>query len=215
MRRRIEIKNETRWRTDDLRRLIQRACVEVFDPLPDGLVIPKQKPVIRARIVYAGTRKGVTGCANLGGTWMTLRIGTAVTDLREVGALIVHELGHLRGLDHPHMRGAPKWTWKGLPERFSLGRDGNTLHSVRYERHLQAHRWAEGFPLRFREERAKPRVVGLSLVEQRRAKVLAALGAWEAKERRAKNALRKLRARLRYYDRRAAALRRPSEGGET
>lgn len=191
-RRKIEIENETSWRTADVRRFIVEGCKIVFDP--------GDKPVIRCRVVYA-RRGGVTGCAYLGGTHMTLRIGKPREgghDAREIGALVVHELGHLRGLDHGRMRGGARWTWKGV--------EGG------YAAHLAAQGWAADLPLRMEEREKRERVTGEALIERRAAATVAAIKRWETKAKRAATALKKLRARARYYDRRAAAMRASGTG---
>lgn len=189
MRRRFEIKNETRYRTADIRRILRGAAAEVFDP--------GDKPIIRCRVVYA--RRGrVSGCASIGGTMMTLRIGRHVSDVRLVGALVVHEMGHLRGLQHPQMRGAPRWTWRGYPRGMEW--------AERRERWLKAHEWARGLALHEETPEHRPRLVGAVLIEKRREQTVQSLERWTKKARRAANAMKKLRARLRYYDRRAAAL---------
>lgn len=194
-RRRIEIENGTAWRTADLRRFIREGCKIVFDP--------GDKPVVWCRVVYA--RRGrVTGCAYLGGTRMTFRIGKPKAgtphDPREIGALVVHELGHLRGLTHGQMRGGARWTWKGVA-------GGEAAWYAAQE-------WAKDLPLRMEEPEKRERVTGAALVDRRAAATAAAIKRWETKAKRAATALKKLRARARYYDRRAAALRAPDTEGD-
>ena len=78
------ISNKTAYRTADLRRILRGAAVEVFDP--------GQKPVVHVRVVYA--RRGrASGCATVGGTTMTLRIGKGIEDVRLVGALVGGPVG--------------------------------------------------------------------------------------------------------------------------
>jgi len=194
MRRRIAIANETRYRTADIRQFLRKAAEMVFDP--------GQKAIIRCRVVYAH-RRNVSGCATIGGTLMTLRIGKDVQDKREVGAVAVHEMGHLRGLDHFHMRGAALWTDRGL-SRVVSAQTGESW-SAR-ERWLRAHQWAADLTLREEQPNRKPRLAGMDLVEVRRERVLEALGRWSKKAKRAATAMKKLRGRLKYYDRRAAAM---------
>ena len=188
-RRQIKIKNQTIWRTDDLRALIRKACGIVFDP--------GQKTIIHVNIVTAKARESVTGCAYVGGTMMTLRIGREVTDLRMVGAIIVHELGHLRGLQHRDMRGGAKWTRVGVPTRDGLSG---------YAQWLKANEWVSGMQLRKKEVIRKERVAGIELIESRMAIASANLKRWESKAKRAANAIRKLRKRVKYYALRRAAM---------
>jgi len=192
MRRRFVIRNETTYRTADLRRIMRGAASEVFDPW--------QKMVIHARVIYA-RRGNVTGCATIGGTSMTLRIGKGIDDMRQVGALVVHEMGHLRGLGHPEMRGAARWTWRGYPRGMPW--------PERQERWLKQHEWARGLMLREVVPSRRPRLTGAALVDQRREAAIQSLERWARKAKRAENAVRKLKAKLRHYDRLAAAL-----GGE-
>lgn len=194
MRRRFLITNETRFRTADLRKMLRAAAPLVFDP--------DEKPKMRVRVVYA-RRANVTGCASIGGTSMLLRIGKEFRDIREVGALIVHEMGHLKGLTHQQMRGGSRWTWKGVPG----GMDAQTGRTWSgWEEHLRQHEWAKAFTLHEEKPTHRPRLAGVALVERRREQTIQSLEHWTRKAKRAENAVRKLRARLRYYDRRAAAL---------
>jgi dual-action HEIGH metallo-peptidase len=188
MRRRIEITNTTPWRTDDLRALILAGCTRVFDP--------DQKPVIDVIVKVARGRKYVTGCATIGGTFTTLRIGLDVADIRLVGAVIVHELGHLRGLYHRDMRGGAKWTDAGVPVR-----DGVSAH----EQWLRANDWAVGMPLRRREPVQKDAPDAVTVIEGRLVHSQRLLSRWETKAKRAATAMRKLRRRITYYERRYAA----------
>ena len=186
MRRRFEVNNGTRYRTADIRRLLRGAASEVFER--------GEKPVIRVRVVHA-YRGSVSGCATLGGTMMTLRLGRAVTDVRRVAAMIVHEMGHLKGIAHPQMRGNAWWTWRGYPK--------GTPDVM--ERWLKQHEWARGLALHEEMPKARPRLIGAALVEFKREKIEQSLRRWTSKAKRAANVLKKLRARLRYYDKRAAA----------
>lgn len=195
MRRRITIHNDTNYRTADLRKLLRAAAAMVFDP--------EQKPIIRVQVVYA-RRGNVTGCASLGGTTMTLRIGKGGADVRDVGATMVHEMGHLRGLTHPQMRGAARWTFKGLRSTMDA-QTGETFNP--YQTWLRAHAWADAFTLHEDSPKRKPRLSGDALIEVRREQTVQSLERWQRKAKRAATAMRKLKARLKYYDRRSAALR--------
>jgi hypothetical protein len=177
----VKIRNETEWRTSDLRRLIKVAHARVFDP--------GQKPVVYVRVV--GARSLVGGCAFVGGCNMTVRLPAVVTDTRVVGAILVHELGHVRGLHHRDMRGAPRWTWRGV------------AGDKPYDQWLAAHEWARALPLRKVE--VKPKPAGLVLVAVKRERAAQALVRWTRKAKLAATKIRKLRVRLRYYDKRAAA----------
>jgi hypothetical protein len=76
-----------------------------------------------------------------------------------------------------------------------------------WDQWLSAHAWADAFELRVKAERVKVRPTGAALADAKREQVAASIARWESKAKRAANALKKLRAKARYYDRRAAAMR--------
>jgi hypothetical protein len=80
----------------------------------------------------------------------------------------------------------------------------HTVLERRMAEHVVSSGWLEG-KLRPKPKPEKPKP---AVQEVRHARTVAAIGRWEAKERRARNALKKLRARARYYER-AAAKRGP------
>jgi hypothetical protein len=190
MRRRFLITNETKYRTADLLRIARHAAREVFKE--------EEKPIVRIRLVYAGRRRYVTGCASLGGTMTTVRVGRGVTDVRMIAAVVVHEFGHLRGLDHPTMRGNAWWTWTGYPRGLDW--------EARTERWLRAHEWARNLPWGERTAKVRPKLVGMDLIEFKRARVEEGLARWTKKAKRAATEIAKRRRQLKYYDRRAAAM---------
>lgn len=216
MRRKFEITNNTPYRTDDLRRFCRMAAAIVWDR-------PEDKPLVRMTFNERRTSWGyVTGHATLGGTRCTIslpkpvrwtpdeweklqetreRNGMARKEYKppqppkaDLGATLVHEFGHLRGLTHAEMRGAAKWTWKGVPGG--------------YEAWLAHHGWALALPLREMDvkPRAQPRR-GLVLVEHRLALAEAALARWEKKSAAAARRVKRLRGKVYYYQRRQAAMK--------
>jgi hypothetical protein len=183
-RRKIVITNTSRWATGDLRKILVYAAKLVFDP--------GQKTLINVNVKRRTRKKWIGGTAYVGGHTMRLRLPDEIFDPRELAAVIVHEMGHLRGLEHRDMRGAARWTFVGTSR----------------EAWLEHHAWVSMFQLRPRPPVSKPeRIVGIQLVEQRRQRAEAGLARWQMKAKRATNAIRKYRARIRYYQRRAAALK--------
>lgn len=126
---------------------------------------------------------------------MDLHIGTRITDLRIVAAVIVHEMGHLKGLEHRDMLGSSFYTDRGLPPGEVSAHD----------RWIGRHEWGRELPLRWRVEKQKVRLAGVALIEAKREKVIQALARWRPKAKRAATAIRKLSARLKRYDRQMAA----------
>lgn len=175
--RRIQMVNRTHWSTADLRAFVRRAAAEVLEP--------GTKPFIHCTVSYnrAGTETYVTGRAYLHGTHMRLMVPRNMVDRIDLAHVAAHEVGHLRGVDHAAMRGSARWRRVG--------------------RWREIYAWGETLPLRKMEPRQ--RQTGIELVTRRAAQVDAGIARWEAKAKRAANALRKLRARKRYYQRRAAA----------
>jgi hypothetical protein len=145
---------------------------------------PGEKPLLRLRVVYG--RKYVTGCAGIGGIRSTIRIPKREVDRRALALVLVHEFGHNRGLEHRQMHGS-RWDWVAdWRERYA---------------------WGETLPLEPRPVKRRERVTGIALAESRREKVAALLQSWQRRLKRAQTAVRKCQRRLRYYDKRTAALR--------
>ncbi len=130
---------------------------------------------ITVRIVPA--RHRVTGCAGIGGNSMILRLPKTATR-EDFLWLAVHEINHLYG-----------------------------YHHGQFAYHMPKHWLAEldGAPsTRLVVVVPKPKAK-VDLPAKRFASIVARIGTWEAKERRAANALKKLRRQRREYERRLAA----------
>lgn len=177
MRRKIEIQNRTHWRTRDLRRFAVRAAHEAEAP-----------EFIRLTVSYNRQVTGsCSGRAVVRGHNARLMVPSQSVDRIDLVGTLVHEFGHLRGLEHAQMRGNPRWQRTG-------------------DHHRALYAWAESLPLELVKPKPAVRATGMALVEQRRAATERRLRAWLTRQKRAATAVRKLRARLRYYDRRAAAI---------
>jgi hypothetical protein len=211
----MKIINKTHWRTDHLKAILQRCAEMELEPA-------KRRRMV-VTIVYSGKRHdGSSGCAYVGGTRARIRIPKGprqpephiVTHYRkcdadpefshpEKGRLLsrylakfdeaesmhsiklafasvaCHEFAHNRGMQHRQM---PKqYTWA----------DGWKDYVA----------WAADMPL---EAQTIERKV-VDVQQQRYTRVLSLKSSWETKLKRAQAALRKLRARERYYERALAA----------
>lgn len=211
----MKIINKTVWRTDHLKAVLQRCAEMELEPA-------KRRRMV-VTIVYSGKRHdGSSGCAFVGGTRALIRIpkGPRQPDKRfvnhyrkcdsdpeyqhpEKGNLLArylarfdeaesmrniklafasvacHEFAHSRGMRHTQM---PKqYTWA----------DGWKDYVA----------WAADMPLEVQIVERK----AADVQQQRYARVLNLKSAWETKLKRAQTALKKLRARERYYERAFAA----------
>jgi hypothetical protein len=180
MRRRISIKNETTWRTRDLRRFIVRVVSREFDR--------GEKPFFTVRVGYnrQKDRGSVSGSAVIGGSSIRILLPSLVVDRVDLAGVIAHECAHARGLNHKQMRGAARWR-----------RVGNW-------RELYA--WADSLPLEKAAPKVKVRPTGAALASAKIMAITERLKKWAAKKKRAETALKSLKAKLRYYERRAAAM---------
>lgn len=194
----MKLRNLTAWSTRDLRALIVRA-------LRAQEIEPREYRSLRVEVVYARSRC-VSGCAYIGrvelteerlrasrtlGHRMTLRLRApwrGPLDPREVAAVAIHEAAHLRGVRHRQMEPSLLYCYPSIAE------------------------WAAGMPLRHSEPKKKPRPGDEQKLAHAQALALAA----ERKVARWQRRLRKLRTRVRYYERKMekAAGARPQEAND-
>ena len=166
----MKIQNETRWRTDHLRAFVARVAEDELD-------VPKRKMLI-VKFISGGRRRakangdhGVTGFASIGGVRM--RIGlpgpTRKIDRVWLARTIAHEMGHIRGLQHPMMRQTTRYGWAdGWRERYA---------------------WADAMPL---DPSAAP--APATLADRRGARLEHAremVATWERRTRQAQGRVRK------------------------
>lgn len=186
MRRRIRIENATRYRTDDLRRFVVRAAADALGDDTRALVV---------RFKYT-TGKGVHGRAYIGGYSVAMRLPRGGVSGITLAFVLTHEFGHTRGLRHAQMR-STSWRWP----RTEAGREAWRAHFG----------WGDTIPVRERPVREAVKATGAALIEQKRAALEVRRVRWQTKAKRAATALRTIARQMRYYDRRAAAVR--AEGG--
>ena len=190
----MKLKNRTHYRTDDLRRFFL-AGIRGNGANPEGR---------RITVDYTRQRRGSSGCATIGGYWMTVRIPRSESVgsepyaelpehlLRSLAHVFEHELEHNLGHDH---RGGVKFG--GCQTHGDVGE------------HLGS--WWIGMTIRARPSvhaPKPPREVRLaSLVAKRAENAQKRLTEVEATLRRYAKLRKKWAAKVRYYQQ--AALRPP------
>jgi hypothetical protein len=174
-RRSIILHNKTHWRDDHLRAFILRGARLIF--------APSDHAVIECRVVYTRQHHWCTGVATIGGRCMTIRVPKLQVDKTDLAHVVVHELGHNRGLRHNEMRcGGAKWyrvgNWR---ERYA---------------------WGEELPLEVKPPVVKPsrRPVAEKLEHAQRG-----LDRWVRKQKLATTKVRAWKRQVRYYEKRLVA----------
>lgn len=180
----IVIKNETHWRTRDLRRFVARCAKEVLHE-----EYRKRTPDIRIRFKHSRSRRGENGScgghAYLGGSFASIRVPKPFVDRVDLAFVLAHEMGHLLGMEHRDMAGGALWDRTG--------------------RWRELYAWAETLPLERKGIRAPtpPRAPAppRNIKAENYAKLLARLKRWTTKYRRAQTAISKLTQAKRRYER--------------
>ena len=106
--------NRTHWRTDQLRAFVERVAQT---ELP-----PEAIARLRVRIVYRRGRRpddgAVTGYAprpigtpEQPSSAMTIRVGRHFIARHDLALTLAHEMAHCRGVEHPAMKGDPRYTF--------------------------------------------------------------------------------------------------------
>lgn len=174
----MKITNRTKWKTAHLRAIIGRAAKEELSA----------EQFKRLRVEVTHNRQGsgwCSGWAYLNSSTMRVMVPTQWIDLEDLALTAVHEAAHTRGLRHKDMRGSPHYrrvgTWRDI------------------------YSWAKDMPM---EKQEKPkRLTGEALAAKKLDALLAREKAWTAKAKRAQTALRNIKQKKRYYERRLAAFR--------
>lgn len=174
----MKVKNMTRYPTATLRSML---C-EVHNRLAKHEGRLRSWSRLRVEVSHVrGVRKfayGVSGRASYGGDWMQLRLSRGAVDSLRVYALMEHELTHSYGYKHgPGLRGSNGFEPSLLASWESAAEKRGRLVEVESEPKLK------------RDVR-----------EVRHERTLASITRWEAKLKRASDALKKLNARRRYYE---------------
>lgn len=147
----------------------------------------------RLKITFVYTRKAGS-CYSSGFAYYhgsaTVRLSKHMPDKVDLAICIAHELAHTRGMRHPAMKGDPRYD--------------------RMPASLWRYAWAASMPLEVREAR-KNAIPGPDVKLEHAQKMLTIN---ERKLKRATTIVRKWRIKVRYYERRKAAMNAPKEGKE-
>ncbi len=193
----MKIINETKYRTRDLRRIITRVAKDELTPEQ------KRKLTI---IVTAGKQgRGSSGCC-YGPRRILIRLNEEKPDRIDFAMVIAHEMYHAAG----RRSGKSNEYWMRRSSRY--GRPGTTFGIAdRNKRYA----WAENtvaFPLGHQPPpKKKPKQTGAALAMQKAEHYRKLAIKWETKLKRAKTALTNYRQKIRYHERRAAAMKQPTE----
>jgi hypothetical protein len=172
----MKVRNETVYRTDHLKAILQKAAEQELEP-------DKRKQLIVTVSYTRGAHS--SGCAYIKGRHATVRIQHPQTRSRRwkaattpelalhFASVAVHEFAHIRGMRHAGMPNYYRWSGKW--------------------REYVA--WAADFPLTVKEEPMRPTVT----VTDKLTHVLAMKARAEARVKRATTILRKWKMKERYY----------------
>jgi hypothetical protein len=185
----MKIDNHTNRATADIRKIILACCREADWKAPKGIIV---------RVVYAKTNR-ISGWAMYGaynggydnrkripkklrhqGCAMLLRIPRGEFNLERFIGVVRHEVGHWRNIRHPDMSEAL------LYSRFKIA----------------DHPWAQGLTLGHQAEPKGPTLADRVSAREQHAREMLSLH--ERKMEREKKLVARWRAKVRYYDQKAA-----------
>lgn len=180
----MKIINETKWRTEDLKAIAMRI-------LPDEIesVTKRKKIVIIFRSTKGNAHRGSSGYAyRIGGEKCCVRLastkyGEGFVDKIDLCVVIAHELAHLRGLPG------------GRASEYQMRR------SPRYGRNpknAEIYSWVNDMPLRPQESPKSVKVDPAVKAESEIAHFEKLIAGWQAKAKRAANAIKKYQKKIKY-----------------
>jgi hypothetical protein len=172
----MKLNNQTHWRTDQLKAIIQRVA--------ETELSPEQRKLLRVTIVYARRHGCSTGCAAYYSHWMRVRVQFENFNKIDFALVCAHEMAHTRGMKHPQMRNLPAYS--RLPESANL------------------YSWVLAMPVEKKPKRTKPPTE--SVIGSRAVSVAAMVAQWQSKVKRATTILKKWQRKQRYYERKVAAM---------
>ena len=180
MRRKIQIKNLTHWKTSHLRTFVIRTAKEVLDD--------HEKPTLRVEFRYARRREGsCSGYAWYHSMDLVIRLPSQITDKIDLAHVITHEIAHTKGLKHGDMRGSAIY--------------------MRVGRYREIYAWAADLPLEKNSPKQRVRLIGPALAQTNAEKAAAKIKLLLARIKRQTNLLKKWQKRERYYLKRAENLK--------
>lgn len=179
----MKLTNKTHWRTDDLRALIAAAL--------DADGIGTQGMHVTVEPAKRSNRRWCSGYAWLRGSSIHVRVpqpmgewGALPDHLRDdLARVVIHEAAHCRGVEHADMHGNLKRDWRGGTD----DRDVSFAAAI----------WVRAKPVKVKSP--------VDHVARRAAHAAAKLAEAERRLKLARTIAAKWRAKVRYYERRAAA----------
>lgn len=186
----MKVKNETRYSGVMLRSVFLAAISYVESVLSRDrpATVPQRAAFIRKHcsVTYVYTRRGgCSGWASLGGGRCRIRIAKDEVRLAKLCWLVQHEAYHLFGVQHRDMPDAIN-NWSAAATAAAADHYRDVI--ANYGEIVREVAEVEPAKLTTDDKRAK-----------KLESVRASIERWEAKERRATNALKKLRKKERYY----------------
>lgn len=175
----IVLMNKTHYRDDHIRAFLTRGMQA---ERPDLCKVGAR--AMKVEVVYRRRSIGSSGCAYLHSHWMRVRLPKPIelVDKTDFAHVIAHELAHTRGLDHARMNSCATY-----------GRVG---------RWRELYAWAEQLPLE-----VKPRIVRKAPApDEKLAHCQSMLKAAVTREKRAVTIRKKWQTKIRYYEKRVAAM---------
>ncbi|MEW6210613.1 MAG: hypothetical protein AB1631_19775 [Acidobacteriota bacterium] len=125
----MKIRNDTDYRTDHLRAIIQRVAVAELDP--------NDRKRLLVEVAYRRNGQQTIGKGAIGALWIRLTIERDTPDKVLFAHIVAHELAHNRGLQHRGMKGSIRYDYvDGWREYYG---------------------WAEAMPLEKKELKTKPK----------------------------------------------------------
>lgn len=145
---------------------------------------PLLRRQLRVTVQYKRRGARVCGRAGIHSNWMLLLMDKDDQDKCLLASIIAHEFAHCRGVEHTEMRG-PRYTYE--------------------EGWRELYAWANALPLERKTAPLKPDAS--MLVSRKLAHAQASLARWVRKSKTARTIERKWRQKVRYYERRMAAMK--------
>ena len=172
----MKIKNETHWRTKDLRAFATR--VARLELKPDHA---KRYTV---HVNYGGRGESCSGHAYCNSNACYVHVSSVSIDRIDFAYVLAHEMAHSRGLRHKDINGLSRYDRVG--------------------KYRERYAWADNLPLE--KKIAKPKKTTAEKADLKIVNCFEKINTWGTKAKRANNAIRKWKRKLKYYEKRKAAI---------